>query len=142
MDLAGLVVLPDGPTAPAVARRMVRECLDGWGVEDVLDPVLLLVSELVTNAVLHATGPVRLGVARNGAGVRVQVADASPVLPVRRRSSASATTGRGIALLDDLADAWGVDRPGTGKVLWFTLSATSSAWDGTDLEALLSEAEL
>lgn len=130
MDVAGLVPLPDGARAPAAARALVRERLGLWGLGHLLDPMLLLVSELVTNGVVHTSGPVSIGLDREGTGVLVRVVDTSQVLPVRRRRSMSATTGRGVALLEDLADDWGVHRLEAGKLVWFCLAASAtSAWE-------------
>ena len=88
-----------------------------------LDTVLLLVSELVTNAVLHTSSVVRLKV-RLGAGtLRVSVDDNCHEGPVRRTAGLDAVGGRGIALIDTLASRWGVDpHPGNGKTVWFELT--------------------
>jgi hypothetical protein len=84
----------------------------------------------VTNGVVHTSGPVSIGLDRRGAGVLVRVVDTSRVLPVRRRRSMSATTGRGVALLEDLADDWGVHTSEAGKVIWFCLeSSATGAWE-------------
>lgn len=140
MDLVGLEPLPDGAQAPSAARALVRRRLGAWGLADLLDPVVLLVSELVTNGVVHTGGPVLLGVDRQGDGVLVRVLDPSPVLPVRRRQSTSATTGRGVAMLEDLADEWGVHRFEHGKLLWFCLTGSGAgAWTSFDVEAALAE---
>jgi anti-sigma regulatory factor (Ser/Thr protein kinase) len=139
VDTSGTVPLPYGAAAPGAGRRLVRERLAGWGLDALVDPVLLLVSEAVTNAVLHTSGPVALGVDRRGSGVLVRVVDASAVLPARRRPSATATTGRGVALLDDLSDEWGAHRLEVGKVVWFLVTRADGAWDGSAERAALSD---
>jgi anti-sigma regulatory factor (Ser/Thr protein kinase) len=140
VDTSGTVPLPYGAAAPGAGRRLVRERLAGWGLDALVDPLLLLVSEAVTNAVLHTSGPVALGVDRRGSGVLVRVVDASAVLPARRRPSTTATTGRGVAMLDDLSDEWGVHRLEVGKVVWFLVRRPGSAWDAFDLQAALADA--
>jgi len=104
--------------AAARARMHVRGALLAWQLEELLDPVLLL-SEVVSNALLHAGTPLTVSVVPDGAGVRVEVRDGSPVQPVRRRRSATATTGRGVRLLDTLADDWGSRSADEGKLVWF-----------------------
>jgi len=94
-----------------------------------LDTVVLLTSEIVTNAVLHASGCVRLRVWLNPAWVRVEVADSSPVPPTLRNYGPEAATGRGMRLVSTLTTRWGVDPDPDGKSVWFevAVSATSAA---------------
>jgi anti-sigma regulatory factor (Ser/Thr protein kinase) len=81
----------------------------------------LLVSEVVTNSVLHAGTPIRLRCGRSGGGVRIEVFDRSPQLPGLRHYDSVATTGRGLTLVSTLADAWGVEAEAEGKTVWFHL---------------------
>lgn len=112
-------VLPPVPTAPREARRFVTTTLQRWHVDGVCDVVELLTSELVTNAVLHARTAVCLRVLRNGDAVRVEVVDGSPALPAPRLYSDDSVTGRGLQLIESLAERWGVE-PGQGeKTMWF-----------------------
>lgn len=110
------------PGAPRAARRRVAELLAGVPDLD-LDVVALLVSELVTNVVLHAGSVAHLRVRVVGDHVRVEVADRSPQLPVLRPVRRGAVTGRGLHIVDRLADRWGVRAGdvGDGKVVWFEL---------------------
>ena len=94
--------------------------------EALTDLALLLVSEVVTNAVLHARSEIRLCVGWNGDAVRVEVADESPVLPVPQHYSEMATTGRGMHLVEEVATAWGSDPVDPGKVVWFELNASEA----------------
>jgi anti-sigma regulatory factor (Ser/Thr protein kinase) len=139
VDVTGTVQLPRGAAAPRAGRALVRQRLTGWGLDGLVDPVQLLVSEAVTNAVLHTSGPVSLGVDRQESGVLVRVVDSSSVLPVRRRPSTTATTGRGVALMDDLSEQWGVHRLEVGKVVWFLVTRPGGAWDSFDAQAALSD---
>lgn len=83
-------------------------------------------TELVTNAVLHAGTDVRVALRRDEDTLRVEVADGSAAAPARRRYADDAQTGRGLLLLDALATSWGVDPlpAGEGKVVWFEVDAS------------------
>lgn len=111
----------------AVARRHVLSRLLAWGLDDLVDPVLLLTSEVVTNAVLHSGTRLEVTVARDGVGVRVEVADGSSAPPVQRQHSTSASTGRGVQLLEAMADEWGWTATSTGKLVWFRV-LTDNGW--------------
>jgi two-component sensor histidine kinase len=78
----------------------------------------LLVTELVTNAVLHARTAIVLAVDCTRGRVLIRVADESTALPRHRTYGADASTGRGIALVEELATAWGVERSPRGKEVW------------------------
>ncbi|MDP8936309.1 MAG: PAS domain S-box protein [Actinomycetota bacterium] len=91
------------------------------GHDQLVDVATLLVSEVVTNSVLHAGTEIRLSCQSRRTGIRVEVFDRSPLLPGIRHYDAEATTGRGLALLSALAASWGVDCEDDGKTLWFEL---------------------
>jgi anti-sigma regulatory factor (Ser/Thr protein kinase) len=113
------------------ARRFVRDrMLDSDTAAD-LDTASLLVTEIVTNAVLHARAPMTLRVEVSADVVRVEVSDGSQLPPRVHAFSATAATGRGLRLLQSLAARWGVrPDPGGGKVVWFDVGASSeSAWE-------------
>ena len=113
--------LPGRPECTARARRFVTEALEQWHCEHLADEALLLTSELVTNAVVHAGSEVDLTVMEDGGRVRVEVVDDDPrpVAPAER--GILAPGGRGLCLVQALAREWGV-RPGpTGKSVWFEL---------------------
>jgi hypothetical protein len=118
--------------------------LAGWGADDVEWQVTQLLTEVVTNVVLHAgtAFSVRLGhdLAVRGR-VRCEVHDANPVLPRLRHHSTRATTGRGIRLLGAVSDRWGVDREGDGKTVWFEVDADGAAGgsgdDADDVDLLM-----
>jgi hypothetical protein len=109
------------PASAARARAFVDRTLGDWGCDGFADASRLLVSELVTNAVLHARTDLSVVVRAVRTGVRIEVGDHSPAEPVVRRYEDEAMTGRGLALVDQLASRWGVDRHPDGKVVWFEL---------------------
>lgn len=116
------IELAAGPSSVAIARHFVTDRLLEWRAERMLDPTVLLVSELVTNAVLHGLPPVHCSVTLDRDGVRVEVSDSSPVSPSLREVRRRATNGRGLRLVEMLASAWGCDAiPGDGKSVWFDI---------------------
>nr|WP_167308336.1 MULTISPECIES: ATP-binding protein [Streptomyces] len=124
-------VRPD-PSEVGRARRWARSRLAGSGIradEPLAETLVLLVSELVTNAVVHTGRSAVLRLVLPGAvtdeteeaTVRLEVDDASDRAPVPRCAGGEATGGRGLALVDGLADRWGWSREGTGKRIWCEL---------------------
>ncbi|MFG2679627.1 SpoIIE family protein phosphatase [Streptomyces sp. NPDC048392] len=112
---------PDGPVSVAAARRFALAALDGTA-SDLADTVQLLVSELVTNVVLHARTEVEVSVARLDGRVRVEVGDRRPGRGlVPRHCSPYAGTGQGLALVERLASRYGADSGDGGKTVWFEL---------------------
>ncbi|MEZ0494001.1 ATP-binding protein [Kineococcus sp. TBRC 1896] len=108
--------------AVARARAFVRDhCAQSQVAETVCDTAVLLVSELVTNAVEHARSRVRLAVAVSARLVHVEVGDQNAALPAVRSPDSSAVHGRGMAIVDGLAEDWGVRPDGRGKTIWFDL---------------------
>jgi anti-sigma regulatory factor (Ser/Thr protein kinase) len=118
---AGFELVPTARSVPE-ARRLVVDTLRAWQLGDLADVAALLTSELVTNAVLHARTTITLAVEREGSSVRIAVTDSSPVGPAMRHHSETATTGRGLRLVDNLALAWDVDGDADGKTVWFRLA--------------------
>ena len=113
--------LPRDPSGPGVARRFVERRLVEWGRAADVDVALLLTSELVTNALLHAGGVDEISLEERGDRVRVAVHDPSPVVPRPRHYGAEAVTGRGLSLVRQVAVLSGVTRTATGKAVWFEL---------------------
>jgi anti-sigma regulatory factor (Ser/Thr protein kinase) len=143
--------LPPTTASVPVARRFVRARLghaagaagaaDGWADASVdVDTVALLVSEVVTNAILHARSSVTLTVDVADDVVRITVRDGSPVQPRVHTVAPTSATGRGMLLLDRLAKRWGVEAdPVTGgKVVWFEVGETSLKGWGEGSERRLS----
>jgi CheY-like chemotaxis protein/anti-sigma regulatory factor (Ser/Thr protein kinase) len=115
--------LPLAATADAVreARYMVRKLLDGWGLAALEDTAELCTSELATNAVLHAQSPVLLGVELTDECVRFEVEDEAPGGIEVGTLIHDSETGRGLALVDELSESWGVEQHEGGKTVWFSL---------------------
>ena len=133
--------LPATARSVPEARRLVAGALQEWGCDNLVDTARLLTSELVTNAVLHARTEVTVTVENLGHGVRVSVGDESPVPPALRHHSATATTGRGLRLLDQLARDWSVDDTDSGKTVWFTLTDGVDPWAAYADGSWLAEAD-
>jgi anti-sigma regulatory factor (Ser/Thr protein kinase) len=95
--------------------------------EPLAETLILLISELVTNAVVHTGCPAVLRMLFGGPGVRVEVADASDRAPARRRAAGDDTGGRGLELVDGLADRWGWQREGAGKRIWCEIDRAEPA---------------
>ena len=125
---AHVLELPPEASSAARARRHVRRALDGLP-EDVVANAELCVTELVTNALLHAGTPVLVRVEHGARSVRLVVADGSPEAPQWVPRSLTATTGRGLALITALSTSHGVEvRPdGGGKEVWCEMSAREAA---------------
>ncbi|MBF6044936.1 ATP-binding protein [Streptomyces sp. NRRL B-1677] len=131
------------PAEVGRARRWARSRLAGSGIgvdEPLAETLILLISELVTNAVVHTGCPAVLRMLFPGAGggmagvcggtVRVEVADISARPPRRRCAGGEDTGGRGLELVDGLADRWGWQAEGSGKRIWCEVDRGSSAWAG------------
>jgi anti-sigma regulatory factor (Ser/Thr protein kinase) len=112
--------LPADVASCSLARRFVQEALT-QATEELRTDALLLVSEVVANAVLHAGGPLCVEVLQKGTAYRIEVSDGSPRLPTEKGYRTDDATGRGMQLLDCLAATWGCKRTGTGKLVWFDL---------------------
>ncbi|MFF5846842.1 SpoIIE family protein phosphatase [Streptomyces massasporeus] len=111
--------LPARGDAPARARTHVAELLGRWGIRDVTrDTVLLLISELVTNAVRFAEGPVTVRLIRAGNGLLCEVGDSGNGRPRLRRGDLLDNGGRGLSIVHRLTTRWGVRWTDTGKVVW------------------------
>ena len=123
-------LLPPEGTSVGRARRLVTAAATAGGHGELVDVASLLVSEIVTNSVLHAGTEIRLRCHATRTGIRVEVFDGSPLLPSVRHYEAEATTGRGLALVSALASSWGVHREDDGKTLWFELG--DGGGDGAD----------
>ena len=114
--------LPPHPTSPAAGRRFVADVLWQRGfATEIIDDAVLLTSEAVTNAVVHAGTPIDVVVTVDAAMARVEVHDRHPDLPVVRDPAGDAASGRGLRVIAAMAEAWGVQPSGDGTCLWFEL---------------------
>jgi anti-sigma regulatory factor (Ser/Thr protein kinase) len=111
------------PTAESavLTRGFTAGVLEGAGWRDQVDTAVLLVSELVTNAVRHARGPCALVVTFGDESVELCVEDGDPRMPAPRAAGGLDESGRGFVLIGALADAWGVRALPDGKATWFVL---------------------
>ncbi|MFH8801061.1 SpoIIE family protein phosphatase [Streptomyces sp. NPDC017936] len=112
----------------ATARSFVRDTLQGWGFGDIVDDAVVLTSELVTNAVVHAGTHADVLCQRTDDGVRIEVADRYPEREIPLQGSPASMGspdregGRGLQLCAAIADRWGVDYTPTHKNVWFRLT--------------------
>ncbi|GAA3870690.1 SpoIIE family protein phosphatase [Streptomyces sedi] len=113
--------IPDDPTAVANARELATSQLTGWGMADAAFTAELVVSELVTNAIRHADGPIQLRLIRER-GLICEVSDSTSTSPHLRRARAFDESGRGLFIVARLTERWGTrHRPG-GKTIWAELT--------------------
>lgn len=114
------------PRLPASVRQLRRFTVAGAqarGFQGDCDTLALLVSEVATNALLHGDGEVRLQLTASPGRVRVEVSDASDRVPTERPAGLDAESGRGMTLLRELSDSWGVlAHPPHGKTVWFEMA--------------------
>lgn len=114
--------LAERNTSAALARQFTRSTLASWQSPGSHDDIVLVVSELVTNALLHGHGTPVVRLLDGDDRVRVEVCDDSPLLPVSHR--VTPTSGLGLRVVEQLSSAWGASRRGRGKVVWCELPAT------------------
>jgi PAS domain S-box-containing protein len=129
-----LVRLPDAPLATAAiefasepasvpaGRRFVASLLDDWDCAHLTDTATLLTSEILTNAVVHGLGPVRLRLRRTDTEIAVIVSDRGWYQPQPRLADPTDESGRGLSLLEMLSTSWGARATADGKDVWFTLT--------------------
>ncbi|MFE8989206.1 SpoIIE family protein phosphatase [Streptomyces collinus] len=131
-----LTVAQAEPERIAVARQQLRELLHDWSSSDQVDSAVLLLSEMLTNVLVHTDSDALL-VAEITGGVgerrlRIEVTDAGDDLPHKRRPGELASSGRGLVLIELLAHVWGVDPRGQGKSIWFELyESVDGSGDGS-----------
>ena len=140
-----MLALGEGAAAVPEGRHFALSVLRDEVTADVLDAAELVVTELVTNAVLHGSPPVRLVVGVEDGAACIAVSDSSRALPVRPRTGTDGMTGRGLALVDAVSEDWGVrpepDSTGAGKAVWARVtpaSALAAEPGDVDLDELLA----
>ncbi|MEU4097754.1 SpoIIE family protein phosphatase [Streptomyces sp. NPDC026673] len=118
-DVAYWFLEPRAQTAGR-ARRLVRQALSRWNLEPLAEATELLVSEVVTNAVRYAERPITLRLLRTDV-LRCEVGDDAPTLPRMRHAQPQDEGGRGLYLVNRMAQRWGATRLSAGKVVWFEM---------------------
>jgi anti-sigma regulatory factor (Ser/Thr protein kinase) len=128
------------------ARRFVERTLEEWALAAPGWAAVQLISELATNAIIHAATDFHVQISQDGSTLRICVLDASPTTPGVRRYGQESTTGRGLRLVESMSSRWGVETDGFGKTVWFELdlgeARTAHTWDDgedVDLDALLEQ---
>lgn len=120
--------LPPRPGSASEARRFIGRALQPLTTPEQREIGVLLASELVTNALLYAEGRIHVEVERHGSRVRVSVRDRSTAPARPKQVGVEATSGRGLALVERLSSAWGVEEtPDAGKEVWFELPTRGAA---------------
>ncbi|MFB8265886.1 MULTISPECIES: SpoIIE family protein phosphatase [unclassified Streptomyces] len=114
-------VAPNDPEALREARHMIRAAVRAWGAGGRADEIELVADEMITNALMHTDGPAIVTlrvITASDRRLRVDVEDTSSALPRRREAGEEGVSGRGLLLVDRLADVWGVEARGSGKCVW------------------------
>jgi serine/threonine-protein kinase RsbW len=123
------LTLPAADYAVGLARQATRDALVGWRLAHLEEAAVLLVSELVTNAIRHARGTQAIALELHTAGtwLRIEVQDADPRWPQPRIPAGFDESGFGFILVDALARKWGVRETATGKAVWADLDQRREA---------------
>lgn len=116
-----VVRLPPRPESVGRARRAVSEALAVSGAMHLVEAAELVISELVSNVVVHAGTDVELRITAEPEAIRVEIDDGNPHLPVLRTWSQTAGTGRGLLIVEDFCDRWDASRTRAGKTVWFEI---------------------
>lgn len=117
-----MIELPGAPESVGAARVAVADLLRGHDNGAAVDIAVLLTSEVVTNAVIHARSIVRLHAVVDAGVLRVEAHDRSSRRPVRREAREDEVDHRGLLIVSALADRWGYDEHDSGKYVWFELA--------------------
>jgi two-component sensor histidine kinase len=126
-EVTRCTLLPPSAQSPLAARQFTRETLEQWQVPPQQEVALILVvNELVTNAVVHTDGTVLLTLVLRDDAVRVVVGDDSAALPRERERDLEATAGRGLALVAAMSRRWGVHEEEGGKTVWAEVAVPHS----------------
>ena len=125
--LTATIDLPPEATSVPLARRLVRDVLRAWNAPHDLEDAELLVAEVVSNVVDHVGGEVfTLELSLREGVLQVGVVDGSSIRPIVRELSLERERGRGMQLVDRIADRWGADDHDGGKRVWFELTSSGS----------------
>src|SRR5436190_15595361 len=117
---------PGVPTASTSARAFLRAALQTWELDGLGEVTELLTSELVSNIVRHVGSAMTVRALRQPSRIRLEVDDPNPEPPVLKRPEPRDPRGRGILLVDTLADNWGTEVSDDGKTVWFEIDARTA----------------
>jgi anti-sigma regulatory factor (Ser/Thr protein kinase) len=124
------LTLPRSVASPARARREASRFAAAHDVSNRAEPALVVLSELVTNAVLHGAEPIQASVSCHEDALRIEVFDGDPdtseLVPVAARDAVD-PGGRGLQIVDALSRSWGVTRRGEGKTVWAEVAFENQA---------------
>jgi anti-sigma regulatory factor (Ser/Thr protein kinase) len=118
--------LPNDPASVSEARDRTEHRLAEWGLSDLSFTAVLVVSELVTNAVRYSAGPIRLRLIRDDALI-IEVTDDSSTAPQLRHAEDDDEHGRGLSITAQLTERWGTRREHRGKTIWAELTPPDAA---------------
>ena len=122
------IALPRSPASVGTARRFIEARTAAWSFPEPVGSQLVLIgSELVTNAVLHARSELTLTLELRDGWVRISVEDRSKAPPTLRHYQADDLTGRGLGVVAALSDSWGISTAADGKVVWAEVAASGNA---------------
>ena len=126
------MTLPMASHSVRLAREAARDALATWRLAALAETAVLLVSELVTNAVRHARGDdaITLDMEAGETWLRIEIQDADPRWPQLRTPVGFDASGFGLVLVEALASKWGVRETGTGKAVWAELDARQAGEPG------------
>ncbi|HVM06273.1 MAG TPA: ATP-binding protein [Acidimicrobiales bacterium] len=125
------------PSSTRAARRLVTDALEAAALDGAVTSAALVVSELATNAVLHARTPFEVRLRVGAGAVRIEVRDGSTRRPTVRNFSDAASSGRGLQVVQQLSEEWGVeaDADGSGKTVWALVAVDDPVLPAFDLSA-------
>jgi anti-sigma regulatory factor (Ser/Thr protein kinase) len=127
------VFLPHAPSSVSlVRRRLAAELLESGVYDDIADDATVIISELISNALRHArplpSGDIRVAWSRQGDLIQLAVSDGGAMTePRRARATLSSLGGRGLGIVESLADGWGVLHDEVGTTVWATLHAPQTS---------------
>jgi anti-sigma regulatory factor (Ser/Thr protein kinase) len=131
---------PPNPAVLTEARAFAADRLRAMGRSEVQDDVQLLLTELITNVIMHARTDFEVRLEPSGDGVRVEVVDGNPTMPAAGTLAPGALSGRGLTLVDGVAKRWGAQhKKGDGKTVWFeVIPGGVESRPAGDIDALLA----
>ncbi|MFC6087382.1 ATP-binding protein [Sphaerisporangium aureirubrum] len=112
--------LPADPKTVGKGRDVVRDTLIAWGLTDLVSDVVVIVSELYTNAVRYGAAPITLRLRVAGRCLSGEITDHGAIFELPPHAAADDEHGRGLQIVAALSTGWGIDPHRVGKVVWFT----------------------